>query len=56
MFMACSTNGGGGREMYLDYRCEILNERDHYETQNVHGWIRLRWILERYGVVWTSLI
>jgi hypothetical protein len=31
----------------------LLVERDHYENQDVGGWITLRWILVRWdGVVW----
>jgi hypothetical protein len=32
-------------------------ERDHYEDQDVDGWIILGWILERWdGVMWTGLV
>jgi hypothetical protein len=30
-------------------------ERDHYEDQDIGGWIILKWILERWdGMVWTG--
>jgi hypothetical protein len=36
---------------------ESQRERDHYEDQNVDGWIILGWILERWdGVMWTELV
>jgi hypothetical protein len=36
---------------------EIQKEGDHYEEQNMVGWIILRWILGRHdGMVWTGLI
>jgi hypothetical protein len=32
-------------------------ERDHWEDQDVSGWIILGWILERWdGVMWTGLV
>jgi hypothetical protein len=32
-------------------------ERDHWEEQDVGGWIILGWILERWdGVMWTGLV
>jgi hypothetical protein len=41
----CSINGGE------ENACRLLwdsqKERDHYEDENVGGWIILRWILER---------
>jgi hypothetical protein len=43
--------------MHTCYLWESQKERDHYEDQNIGGWIILRWILEIYdGVVWTGLI
>jgi hypothetical protein len=35
---------------------EEPRERDHWEDQDVGGWIILGWILERWdGVMWTRL-
>jgi hypothetical protein len=32
-------------------------ERDHWEDQEIGGWIILGWILERWdGVMWTGLV
>jgi hypothetical protein len=32
-------------------------ERDHWEDQDMGGWIILKWMLQRYdGVGWTGLI
>jgi hypothetical protein len=51
----CSTNEGR-RGTLIDYWWES-QERDHYEDQDVGGWIILGWILERWdGVMWTGLV
>jgi hypothetical protein len=35
---------------------ESQRERDHWEDQDVGGWIILGWVLERWdGVMWTGL-
>jgi hypothetical protein len=46
---SCSTNagGGGGRGTRIVYGGESQSEGDHWEDQDVGGWIILRWILER---------
>jgi hypothetical protein len=45
------------RGTHIDYWWESQKERDHYEDQDVGGWIILGWILERWdGVVWTGLV
>jgi hypothetical protein len=52
---ACSTNGGRG--MHIGYWWGIQKERDHWEDQDVGGWIILKWILERWdGMVWVGLM
>jgi hypothetical protein len=39
----------------IDYWWESQKERNHWEEQDVGGWI-LEWILERWdGVMWTGL-
>jgi hypothetical protein len=30
----------------VDYRWESQKERGHYDNQEIHGWIILKWILE----------
>jgi hypothetical protein len=36
---------------------EDERDRDHWEDQDVHGWIILKWILERQdGVLWTGVV
>jgi hypothetical protein len=35
---------GGKKEMCIGYWRESQRERDHYEDQDVGGWIILRWI------------
>jgi hypothetical protein len=43
--------------MLIDYWWESQRERDHYEDQDVGGWIILGWILERWDeVMWTGLV
>jgi hypothetical protein len=42
----CSRNGGE-EERFVDYWWESQKERDHWEDQDVSGWIILGWILER---------
>jgi hypothetical protein len=43
--------------MRVGYGWENQKERDHYENQDVGGWIILRWSLERLNaVVWTGLM
>jgi hypothetical protein len=39
----------GRTGMHICYWWEIQKERGHYEDQDVHGWIILRWILDRMG-------
>jgi hypothetical protein len=35
----------------------MWKERDHWEDQDVRGWIVLKWILERQDeVMWTGLM
>jgi hypothetical protein len=52
----CSTNGGE-EEARIDNWWESQRERDHWEDQDVDGWIILGWILERWnGVMWTGLV
>jgi hypothetical protein len=47
----------GRRGTLMDYWWESQRERDHYEDQDVGGWIILGWILERWdGVMWTGLV
>jgi hypothetical protein len=47
----------GRRGTRIGYWCKIRRERDHYEDQDVGGWIILGWILERWdGVMWTGLV
>jgi hypothetical protein len=52
MGRACSTNGAK-RNAYR----ESQKERNHWEDQDVGGWIILRWIFERgEGMAWIGLI
>jgi hypothetical protein len=52
---ACGTNEG--EEEHVGYWWESQKERDHYEDQDVGGWIILGLILERWdGVMWTGLV
>jgi hypothetical protein len=52
---ACSTNGRIG--MHIGYWWESQKERDHWEDQEVGGWIISKWILERQnGMVWIGLM
>jgi hypothetical protein len=37
----------GERRTHIGYWSESQRERDHYEDQDVGGWLILRWILER---------
>jgi hypothetical protein len=42
--------------MRIGYWWESQRERDHYEDQDVGGWMILRWIFEGWdGVMWTGL-
>jgi hypothetical protein len=44
----------GNVQMHVEYWWESQKGRDHYEDQDVGGWIILKWIFERYdGVVWS---
>jgi hypothetical protein len=46
-----------GRGMHAGLWWERHMEGDHWEDQEVGGWIILKWILEeQVGVVWTGLI
>jgi hypothetical protein len=45
MGRACSTKGGR-RGMHIGYWWESQKERDHWEDQDVGGWIMLKLILE----------
>jgi hypothetical protein len=50
---SCITNG----EKRNAYRWESQREGDHWEDQDIGGWIILGWILERRdGVMWTGLV
>jgi hypothetical protein len=43
--------------MHIGYWWESQKERDHYEDQDVFGWITLKCILEKWdGAVWTGVI
>jgi hypothetical protein len=44
MGRACNTNG---REMNIGYWWEFQKVRDHWEDEDVCGWIILKWISER---------
>jgi hypothetical protein len=56
MGRACSTNEAK-RNVYIGCCWEIQKEIDHWEDQDVRGWIMLQWILDRWDVViWTGLI
>jgi hypothetical protein len=33
--------------MHIEYWRESQKERDHYEAQDMGGWIILKWIIER---------
>jgi hypothetical protein len=47
----------GRRGTRIDYWWESQRERDHWEDQDVGGWIILGWILERqFEVMWTGLV
>jgi hypothetical protein len=47
----------GRRETHIGYWWESQRERDHWEDQDVGGWIILGWILERWdGVMWIGLV
>jgi hypothetical protein len=47
----------GRRGTRIDYWWESQREGDHYEDEDVGGWIILGWILERWdGVMWTGLV
>jgi hypothetical protein len=47
--------------MHIGYWWESQEERDHWEDQDVGGWIILKWILEREdemmlsGLIWLSV-
>jgi hypothetical protein len=52
----CSTNGVK-RNSYKGHWWESLNERDHYEDQDIGGRITVRWILDRrewHGLDWSG--
>jgi hypothetical protein len=56
MDRACSKNVGK-IGTHIGYRLERRKERDHWEVQEVDGWMMLKWILERQDeVVWIGLI
>jgi hypothetical protein len=38
---------GERRRMCVGYLWESQRERDHWEDQDVGGWIILKWVLER---------
>jgi hypothetical protein len=40
----------------IGYWWKSQKERDHCEDENVSGWTILKWILEKYGIVWISLM
>jgi hypothetical protein len=43
--------------MHVGNWWEFQKERDHYEDQDVGGWITLKWILVRQDwLVWTGFI
>jgi hypothetical protein len=45
------------KETLIGYWWESQRERDHWEDQDVGGWIMLGWILERWdGVMRTGLV
>jgi hypothetical protein len=47
----------GRRGMYIGYWRESQKKRDHWEEQDVGGWIMLGWILERQnGMTWIGLM
>jgi hypothetical protein len=47
----------GRREMHIGYWWESQREEDHWEDQDINGWIILGWILEMWdGVMWTGLV
>jgi hypothetical protein len=55
MGRVCSTNGA----KWNAYRIFVgkPEKRDHWEDQDVSGWIILKWILDsKNGVIWTELI
>jgi hypothetical protein len=37
----------GRRGTLIGYWWEIQKERDHWQDQDIDGWMKLRWILER---------
>jgi hypothetical protein len=39
----------GRRGMYIGYWWERQKERDHYDDEDVGGWIIIKWILDRMG-------
>jgi hypothetical protein len=42
--------------MHIGYWWESQKERDHYEDQDIGGWITLKWILEGWdGMEWINL-
>jgi hypothetical protein len=45
------------RGMHVGFWWENQKERDHWEDLDLHGKIKLKWILEKQnGKVWTGLI
>jgi hypothetical protein len=37
--------------MHIGYWWESQKERDHWEDQDMGGWIILKWILDRMGCI-----
>jgi hypothetical protein len=47
----------GRRGTCIAYWWESQGKRDHWEDQDVSGWVILGWILERWDeVMWTGLV
>jgi hypothetical protein len=47
----------GRRGTNVGYLWGSQKARDHWEDEDVGGWIILGWILERWdGVMWTGLV
>jgi hypothetical protein len=44
-YIACMVRRG----MRIEFWWESQKERDHYEDQDVGGWVILKWILDRMG-------
>jgi hypothetical protein len=48
----------GRSGMHIGYWWESQEERDHWENQDVGGWIILKWILERWDgieLIWLRI-